>query len=556
MFKRYHIEKQNDETYLRIWQKVEFGKQILEPGFFENRQIPDTEDSHKLNVFQFDGNTRVFYLDNYLYFISSDEGIYNYLDTGRVFSIKGGRTYYRNNNLVSYIYNDMLITDKQIKNFERYEDKENLSFKLLGKIDLLEIYLIFNEDLDKIKNRLAEIEVEGKELENKEKTTEELKDIQERERFKALVNQYDKMTLLEDNDTIIKDNYFIDKNKGLKIEFKDKVVKLFDKDDLVSEDNYNNKFIQLDYRSFLQKLEGVYRVGKYETPIDKKLTENCNKKWLNFKIYSYDKETKVETFLKEIKIENNHNDKGKLRFKINDVKMPIQKMNKAIEFIGGGYYNNIDETVLRERIQNLENYLEKIRLFSGTQLELLSGKTIEIRLDGTTIPIHFNIKAEDKDHWEISIDNFRVKRDYKSVKDSFKYLSGGGLTAIGSICDTLQAGAELEDILIDKIKGFVEKRRLAEARAEQLFNEFLEKNKTRVFIREGGYVVKGKLKNYIVKRKNDNDVGVWTFPGNDYICINEKTKEGSYLCKYDKLLQFCMVMMNDGNLREEISTIH
>jgi hypothetical protein len=85
--------------------------------------------------------------------------------------------------------------------------------------------------------------------------------------------------------------------------------------------------------------------------------------------------------------------------------------------------------------------------------------------------------------------------------------------------------------------------------------EFLEKNKTKVFAREGGYVVKGKLKNYLVKMKNDDDVGVWTFPANEYICIEEKTKAGKYLCKYDKLLQFCLTMLNDNNMREQIYTI-
>jgi len=56
--------------------------------------------------------------------------------------------------------------------------------------------------------------------------------------------------------------------------------------------------------------------------------------------------------------------------------------------------------------------------------------------------------------------------------------------------------------------------------------------------------------------KDEENVGVWSYPNNEYICINEKTKAGQYLCKFDKLLQFCMVMLNDGNLREEIHTIH
>jgi hypothetical protein len=360
------------------------------------------------------------------------------------------------------------------------------------------------------------------------------------------------MVLLEDTEMIIKDNYFIDKEEGFKIEFSDKVVKLFEKDDLVRESRYNNNFIQISYREFLHKLGKVYQLGKWEEPIENKL-KTLNKKWLNFKIYSYDHETKIETFLKEIKIENIVNDKGKLRFRVNGIKIPIQKMNNVIDFIGGN--SNRIETILVERIRNLESYLEKIRLYSGTQLELLGGKTIEITLNGVNIPLHFSIIAEDKDHWKIGIDNFSVERNYTDVRSAFHYLSGGGLTAISRICDTLKAGSQLEDILIGRVKGFVEKRRIAEERAEKLFVEFLEKNKTKVFKKENGYIIKGKLKNYLVKMKDEENVGVWSYPNNEYVCINEKTKAGQYLCKFDKLLQFCMVMLNDGNLREEIYTI-
>lgn len=236
--------------------------------------------------------------------------------------------------------------------------------------------------------------------------------------------------------------------------------------------------------------------------------------------------------------------------------MPIQKMAKAIDFIRGSRWGGTDKTTLIHRLVNLEDYLERIRLFSGKQLELLEGKTLEIKLNGLTIPLNFNFTAEDKENWVVSIDSFSVKRGYEDIKELSYKLDGGGLGAISGICDTLKAGKKLEDILIGKIQGYVEKRRLAEERAEQLFNEFLEKNKTRVFKKEGGYIVKGKLKNYLVKMKDEDNVGVWTYPGNEYVCINEKTKEGQYLCMFDKLLQFCMVMLNDGNLRNEIHTIH
>ena len=550
MIRKYKIEN-TDKTYLRIWQKINFGKEILEPKFFEENKIKDNDKSYRLEVFQYDPNTRLFFLDDYLYWVTSEETIYNYLDTGRAISVFGSSHYEHNKERV-YIYNDLIITDKQIKDFEDYKDKGNLNLKVLAEEDNEITYLLFNEDLDKIKSRLEEIRVEEEKIENFE-VTEKIDNTQEEERLISLIKNYDKMTSLEDTRAIIKDNYFIDKKEGFKVEFKDKIVKLFDKDDLIKEYIDNDDFIEISYREFFYKLERIYRQGKYAEPIEEKLKE-LPKKWLSFKIYSYNPETKAEVFLKEIKIENNINEKGKRRYKINGVKMPIQKMSKAIDFISGSGYSIEKETII-ERLTNFENYLEKIRLFSGTQLDLLEGKTIEISLSGVRIPIHFNIMAEDKDHWEISIDDFRVKRDYTSIKDTFRWLSSGGLTAISKICDTLKAGEQLENLLIGRVKGFVEKRRLAEERAEKLFAEFLEKNKTKVFKKEGGYIVKGKLKNYIVKMKNDEDVGVYSYPSMDYICINEKTKVGQYLCKFDKLLQFCLCMLNDGNLREEIHTI-
>lgn len=552
MIKKYQIEN-TDETYLRIWQKVNFGKQILEPGFFSKNEIPDTRYSHRLTVFQYDPNTRIFCLDNDLFWVTSEETIYNYLDTGRAVSFYQNR-YSHNEPVDFYFYNDLIITDKDIIDFENYKDKKNLNLKTLGNNDNLGVgYLVFNEDLAKIKNRLAEIQAEEKQIENSEKEAE-VKGTDEKEKILSLIKQYDKMTLLEDTDTIIKDNYFIDKNEGFKIEFKDKVVKIFEKNDLVNENVYNGVFIRIGYRDFFDKLERIYAQGKYREPIEENL-KLLNKKWLNFKIYSYDKETKVETFLKEIKIENNVNDKGKLRFKINGIKMPIQKMSKVFEFISAGRYGH-DISTIQDRIINLDSYLDKIRLFSGTQLDLLEGKTLEIQLNGIRIPIHFNIMAEDKEHWTVSIDDFSVDRNYKDIKDTFRWLRGGGLTAISGICDTLKAGEQLENLLIGRVKGYVKARELAENKADNLLKEFLAKNTSRVFVREGGFVVKGKLKNYIIKAKNDEDVGVWSYPGNEYICINEKNKSGQYLCKSDKLLQFIMVMLNDNLVRDEIHTIH
>jgi hypothetical protein len=549
MIRKYEIEN-TDETYLRIWQKINFGKEILEPNFFKNIEIDNSQNSYKLSVYQFDSNNRLFYLGKNLYLVTSDESIYNYLDTGRVVSLYN--VHYQSNSSFIYIFNDLNITDEEIKSFEEYDSKNSLDLKELMMIDNYKVNLIFKEDLEIIQKKLEEFKVE-REQEEKSDEEKSLKMKQEEKKLIDFIRQYDKMTLLEDNQAIIKDNYFIDKELGIKIEFKDKVVKIFDKDDLVTENRYNSRysnqeigFIDISYRNFLDKIERVYRLGKYETDLEEKL-QILNKKLLNFKIYSYDTETKAEVFLKEIKIENIINDKGKRRFKINGVKMPKQKMSNALDFISRG---------IIERITNLEKYLEQIRLYSGTQLQLLEGKTVEIHLNGVRIPLHFNIIAEDKENWQISIDNFLIKRNYTEVKNAFYHLSGGGLGAISQICSFLQSGKELEDILINKIREYTEKRKLAEERAEKLFAEFLDTNKTKIFKKEGGYIIKGKLKNYLIKMKNEEDVGVWSYPGNEYVCINEKTKTGQYLCKFDKLLQFCLCMLNDGGLREEIHTIH
>ena len=546
MIKEYHLEDRA-ETYLRIWQKIMFGKEVLDLSLFENTEIKDTQYSYRFKIQQFDNNTRVVYLNGNLILVTSEESIYNYLDTGRVYTSMYSRYSYN----IIYIYNDILITEQQIKDFEDYKDKDNMNLKKIGNMAGKEIVLVFNEDLDRIKQRLAELRAEREAIEKEEKQAE-ISNLQEKERVESLIKQYDKMILLEDKDIIIKDNYIIDKVKGLKIQFKDKVINIFEKEDLVSDNlDYQGNFIRIDYRKFLYILARVYNLGKWEKPIEEKL-KTLHKKWLNFKIYSYNVETKEEKLLSEVKIENNVNDKGKLRFVVNGVKMPIQKMEKVMNFLGADYYHN-SETII-ERLKDLNNYLERIRIYSGTQLELLNGKDIEISISGIRIPIHFNITAEDKDHWEISIDNFKAKKDYTAVKESFRWLSGGGLSSIGKICNNFD-DKKLEEVLINKIKVFVEKRRLAEEKAEGLFNEFLEKNKARVIKKDNGYIVKGKLKNYLVKMKNEEDVGVWSYPGNDYICIEEKTQAGKYLCKYDKLLQFCLTMLNDNNMRENIYTI-
>jgi len=380
---------------------------------------------------------------------------------------------------------------------------------------------------------------------------EEIKNKKEKEEILKNLKNYDKLAKIEDNNCIISGNYFIDKESGIKIEFTDNIVKLFKEEDILSRYNIEiDNFIRLNFYEFLYKLEQQYEISLYKESLEERLTK-FNKKLLNFKVYSYDLETKEEKFLKEITIKNIHKEE-KIRFEVNDIKMPKQKMSKLFQFLRG----NHQPEVIKERIINFEKYAEQIKIYSGIQLKLLEGKTIDISIDDIRVPIHFNIIAEDKENWKISLENFTVSKTYNDIRKSFYHTSGGSLEAISRICESLNADSKLEEIIINIIKGYKEKRRLAEERAEKLFIEFLDKNKGKVFKKDNGYIVKGKLKNYLVKMKDKENAGVWSYPNNEYICINEKTRAGQYLCKYDKLLQFCIAMLNDGNLKQEIYTLH
>jgi len=551
MIKQYNI-KNNDTTYLRLWQKIQFGKEILPESFFDIKTIVNTNHCYRLKVFQLDKDTRVFYLGRVLYSVNTADQIYNYLDTDRAVKFDTGYHYSESEPQEAkiWIFNDLIITDKDIEAFEDYSDKEHLNLKQLAKTDTEEIYLVYAEDIKKIN---AEIEVlkKRREEEIQADKQEEIKNKKEKEEILKNLKNYDKLAKIEDNNCIISGNYFIDKESGIKIEFTDNIVKLFKEEDILSRYNIEiDNFIRLNFYEFLYKLEQQYEISLYKESLEERLTK-FNKKLLNFKVYSYDLETKEEKFLKEITIKNIHKEE-KIRFEVNDIKMPKQKMSKLFQFLRG----NHQPEVLKERIINFEKYAEQIKIYSGIQLKLLEGKTIDLSIDDIRVPIHFNIIAEDKENWKISLENFTVSKTYNDIRKSFYHTSGGSLEAISRICESLNADSKLEEIIINIIKSYKEKRRLAEERAEKLFTEFLDKNKGKVFKKDNGYIVKGKLKNYLVKMKDKENAGVWSYPNNEYICINEKTRAGQYLCKYDKLLQFCIAMLNDGNLKQEIYTLH
>ena len=551
----------------RIFQKIFFNEIILDTEFFNLEQIADTE-IYFLNVNQLDPNTRAVIIGDFLYKFTPENPLYNYLDNGR-------GIYYNNN--VCYIFNDLKVSREDLKIVDCWQNSQReINFKhiwelpsdnnIYGHNEVEKVYLIFNEDIERIKTevyREKESERQG-ELERKKASAEQEIINKEQEKKSAeILKNYMTLPKIEDKDIIIKDNYFIEKNNGLKIEFTKKITDIFDQSDLLINYGYNSEnFIDISYRSFLSDLVNIYYIGKHTTDLDEKIKSlnlSNKKHWLHYKFYSYNAENKTEEFLAEIKIENKLI-KDKYKFFINGVKIPKQKMAFALRFLGGeyGYYGNTNTEILINRFKNLDITLQQIKKYSGTQLDLLEGKTININYNNMGIPLQFEISNPDfdKENWQINFNGYKVSKTYNEVKQALWYSYRHSSDIVSSITQISGfLGDKIEDVIIDYVKKYIEKRKQAEKKARQLFLDFTVKNKSRVIQKDSFYIIKGKLKNYKLFFKNDNDVGVESYPNGNYICINEKSRKGNELVGYDKMLQFALALLNDSGLRKEIYTL-
>jgi len=549
--------KSENSIKQRVFQKLFFGEIIFDNDFFDIEKIADTDISF-LNVKQLDQNTRVVIIGCYLYKFTPDNPIYNYIDNGRAIFC---------NDYNCFIFNDLDISRDDLIIVDKWQnDKREFYFRQIWETkckdkyynsdNIVKVYLLFKEDIEGIKTELYREEELRKHEEIEVRKERQIKNLEVKEqerKTKEMKSKYMTLSRIEDKDIIIEDNYFIEKNKGLKIIFDKKIIDIFNKEDLISDYGYNNEdFINLCYESFLRKLIDIYYIGKYETPLAEKINK-LNKNLLHFKVYDYNLETKIEEFLAEIKIENKFI-KDKYKFCINGIKIPSGKMAFVFRFLGVSYSLNIE--VLKNRLKNLNITLQQVKTYSGTQLELLKGKYFKITYNNIEIPLQFEISNPDfsKENWQISFMGLKVSKTYNEIKQAVYYRNHSDIVnAITQISEFL--GNNVEDKIIDYVKIYIEKRKQAEQKAKQLFLDFIEKNKSRVIPKDDFWIIKGKLKNYKLAFKNDNDVGVWTYPNNNYVCINERDKAGQELVGYDKLIQFALVLMNDSNLREEVTTL-
>lgn len=555
IIKIYDIKSENSIKQ-RIIRKLFFDGIVFDNDFFDIKKIANTEINF-LNIKQLDQNTRTVILGNILYKFTPDNPLYNYLDNGRAIYV---------NNHICCIFNDLNISQEELIIVDNWlYNKRAITFKKIWELTIeknyykensINFYLLFKEDIEKIKTELyreKELEKHEELEQEKERQIKDLEEKAQERKIAEMKENYMILSRIEDSNIIIEDNYFIEKDKELKIVFDKKIIDIFTKEDIINYYNYNkNIFIALSYNNFIRDLRNAYYQGKYETSLIEKM-KKLNKNWLHFKVYNYNIETKTEEFLVEIKIENKFI-KDKYQFFINGIKIPDKKMSDVFNFFNENYYIKID--IIKNRLKNINIYLEQIKNYSGTQLKILQGKDFEIVYDDVKIPLHFevtNIKF-DKNNWQINFNGYKVTKTYKEIKEALYYTPYNDvINATARFSEFL--GKEIEDKILDCVKVYIEKRNQAKQKAKQLFLDFVEKNKTKIIPKDNFWIVKGKLKNYKIAFKKDDDVGAWTYPNNNYVCINEKDKAGQELVGYDKLIQFALALMNDSKMREEISTL-
>jgi len=558
--------KNISETEQRLLQKIEFGKEIIPFEFFKENKVTET-DIEVLNVYQLDNNTRFTIIGDNLLKIPCEHPIYNYIDIDRKVLVNERYTY-RNENRdeILYVFNDLDICERNLKLFSDFDNKREMSLKKIGVLNNWHIYLVFKEDIDQVKT-LIKAQKEEERLEKEKEKAEDLAQTEKEKELKEYLKTITKDIKLEDKDIVICNNYLIDKEQGIKIEFKKPICEIYELEDLISGNIAVDNFISLEYSDIMKEFENIFETGKYEKSIEEKLGEikkTYKKYLLNFKIYSYNKETKEEKFIKEVKFTVDKGKTGKEHYYINDIQIPKQKIKFLIRFLRGRdrYGWNISDTThntLINRYAELEQNIENYKYYTGKQLDLLEGKDFTVYYKEKEIPLHFEINNPTRkiDNWQVKFGNLTLNKTYTEVKEAYNHYNHKSehiAGQISNICQSLKAEV-LEDEIIKHLNLVLEKIKQAEIKAKALFLDFVEKNKTKIIPKDNFYLVKGKLKTYKLGIEK-NEAKVWTYPNNNYVCINEAEKDGHQLVIWDKLLQFAMALINDSKIREEISTLN
>jgi hypothetical protein len=108
------------------------------------------------------------------------------------------------------------------------------------------------------------------------------------------------------------------------------------------------------------------------------------------------------------------------------------------------YSNLRNNEILINRYKELEQNIENFKYYSGKQLELLSGKEIEVYYKDRPIPLFFEIKNPDrsKDNWQVKFGGLTINKSYIEVKEAYciRYVNRSQHIAgqINRICESLK----------------------------------------------------------------------------------------------------------------------
>lgn len=564
MIKRHEINSNTQSR--RIWQKIKFGKiEIPLSSKFWNYTEKDIESEHYGNIRTWTIN-KVFEKDNIRYVmidtdilleITPDDNFYNYIDEGR-------KILRENNNW--FIFVDLDIPDEIIKTFADYNDKDQINLEKITTQGNCgeEISLFYNEDIKKVEVRLREIKSEAKE-ENK-KGLEQTKEI---EKIDEYLKNYQNLNIIEDEQIRIENNVLTDKNEKIKVVFTRKIIDLFPEKELFKEVGYSRSaesFIKLDFKGLFGSLVDKFNFY-YHDEEEAVAYYKINSKRFTFKVYKleFDNEemTKADSELdfanaKEkflinfcFKIK-----KGKKYWKyfINDVRIPKNKIGRALNKIGCRYYGDNLESITR----TYNTYLTNIKKYSQVQLDLLQeGINDKLEFDNAQIPIKVEVSNPENNVWQLELGNHIWQTDYACLKNATRrYGRSDVLDFINDLAKTINTNKieKLEDDIISFLQDKRKKIEVYEKKAKKLWEDTIKKYPQKILNVDNKIIIKGKLKTYKLEIVDD-DVKVYTYPDNNYICIHAKTREGGDLFIHDKLVQFALALINDSNMRENIYTL-
>jgi hypothetical protein len=236
--------------------------------------------------------------------------------------------------------------------------------------------------------------------------------------------------------------------------------------------------------------------------------------------------------------------------------VPKAKVSRAIRRICYNYYG---QTII-DVAQGYNKFLTDIKKYSQKQLDLLdNGIPMSVEYNNANLNFKLNITNPEQDIWQVELGKGKWKVNYSDIKTGnrlYCYDIYDVVNAITKLTGTEKTVEQTEDFVLEYLNNRRKEIEVFEKKAKDLWNDTVAKYPNKIIVKNGKIIVKGKLKTYELKSKGNNDVGVYTYPDGNYICIHANDKQGRDLYYHDKLTQFALALINDSNLgRERISTL-